>query len=97
MTDQATFSASCTANQASGPRADGQPVRRHANQAAIAIRKYSTVHTGPKIQSGGFQLGFSSVWYQPFTETAVAALPIPAAANVAATRPMSQRACDVFV
>ena len=53
----AALSASWTKYRFStGPR----PMRFHTIHAAVAIMRYSTVHTGPKIHEGGFHEGLTS-------------------------------------
>ena len=79
--DHATFSANCTPNSVNDPRAAAKPPCRQTNQAAIAMHRYSADHTGPKIQFGGFQVGFARVAYQVAIFGVVTAPPIPAAAK----------------
>lgn len=59
----AAFSASCTTNNPSASRCRASPPRFHTNHAATAIAAYSTVHTGPNTQPGGFQLGLFRLAY----------------------------------
>ena len=58
--DQTKFSASCTTYSSSAGATTAVPARRHTSHAAIAIKVYSTPHTGPKIQFGGLKDGFCS-------------------------------------
>lgn len=69
------FNASCTANSVSGIAAALKPAGRQTSQAATAIKMKSVVQTGPKIQLGGFQDGFSIVRYQPSISGVVAMAP----------------------
>jgi len=39
----------------------------HTKYNATPINTYRVVHTGPKIELGGFHAGLLIVWYQPFT------------------------------
>jgi hypothetical protein len=69
------FSKSCTANSVRGNAASAKPAGFQTSQAAPPIRMKSVVQTGPKIQSGGFQDGFSIVRYQPSISGVVAMAP----------------------
>src|SRR5450759_3472513 len=52
---------------------------RQMSQDATPINRYSTVHTGPNSQLGGFQDGFFSLRYQVLTDETVATAPKPPA------------------
>jgi len=62
------------------------PTALQTSQALMAISRYSTVHTGPKIQSDGVQSGRCSPAYQVFTEPVVNHEPIAATAKHSATK-----------
>src|SRR5687768_9891867 len=51
---------SCTRNRVSAVLAARKPATRQTSQAAIPIRAYSTVQTGPKTQDGGAHSGRTS-------------------------------------
>ena len=58
------------------------------------MQKYKADQTGPKTQSGGFQLGFVRLAYQVAIFGAVTAPPVPAAAKQTArtmARPSQER------
>src|SRR5581483_11276394 len=69
-----------------------QPALRHTSQAAIAMDRYSTDHTGAKIQPGGVSAGLRNCAYQVFTDERVHTDPIAATPKQAArkNRSMSQ-------
>lgn len=46
----------------------------HTRPAAVPIKIYKMVHTGPKTQFGGLKLGLFNVKYQSLTELCVAKL-----------------------
>ena len=94
------FSASCTANSVSGVAAATKPAGLQTSQAATPIKMKSVVQTGPKIQSGGFHVGFSIVRYQLSISGVVAIAPSPPALRQIAmkmTRPIQRvRSVKVF-
>jgi len=59
---------------------------RSSSQAAMAMPRYNADQTGPKIQLGGFQLGFARVAYQVPILGVVTAPPMPAAAKQTTSR-----------
>ena len=78
--DQDTFKANCAENS-SNAGLSGKPSCRFCQikYSDTAIKKYSTVQTGPNTSFGGENQGFCTVTYQPVTAGRVNALPIAAA------------------
>ena len=50
--------------QGEGSLAPASPAWRHTIQAEMAIIRYKQLHTGPKIQLGGFHVGLTRSAYQ---------------------------------
>lgn len=100
VSDQPRFRPSCSHHSHSAaipilrllPRSELLMLRR-TSHAANAIHVYSTVHTGPKTASGGFQTGLRSVRYQVGIARAVDNPPRPAAAKLPKRYKPSQGRC----
>src|SRR5512136_2318827 len=76
ISDQNRLSSNCTPKIASATCTCGLPHPcRHTSQAATPIRMYSSVHTGPNTQFGGFHVRLLRPWYQVGMDGAVAAPP----------------------
>ena len=84
--DQAAFKINWTANKAIAHCQS--PPCRHTSHAATAIEMQRAVQTGPKIQFGGFHVGFAKPAYQVGMFGAVAIEPMAAAANVTTRKRM---------
>src|SRR5580765_6794144 len=73
-------------NSASARLTCDQLELRHTSHALIAIMRYRTVQTGPKIQLGGVHSGRRNCVYHVFTDELVKSAPIAAAVKHTTTK-----------
>src|SRR5688572_5596937 len=85
--DHKVFKTSCHTNRAKGTFAASRPPTFfHTSQAAIPIKRYSTVQTGPNTAFGGCHEGLSSAVYQLSCPVSVTIEPRKAAAKQSPTQ-----------
>src|SRR4029079_18824329 len=87
-TDHRTLSTSCAPNRPNSDRTSVASRVNQTRQAAKAIIRYSTDHTGPKSRAGGFQAGLRSPGYHVRTDPTVALTPTAAAIRQISTNTM---------